>query len=93
MRSRVLRFLARVARSAEEAGDAAAAAEGFQRFIEVDELNESLHRQLMLCFQRSGALSQGLAVYERLRALLAARSKLMPSPETQALYANMKASA
>jgi LuxR family transcriptional regulator, maltose regulon positive regulatory protein len=91
-RARVLRFLARAARSWEEAGAPQAAAECYLRCIEADELCEPLYRALMLCFQRNGEPHEALAVYERLRATLSARQKVMPSPETQALYANLKSS-
>jgi LuxR family maltose regulon positive regulatory protein len=87
----VLRFLSRIARGWEEAGTPEAAADCLLRFVEVDELCEPLYRQLMLCYQRSGARVEAVAVYERLRTILSARQKLMPSPETQALYATLKA--
>jgi DNA-binding SARP family transcriptional activator len=45
----------------------------------------------MLCYQRTGARVEAVAVYERLRTILSARQKLMPSQETQALYASLKA--
>jgi ATP/maltotriose-dependent transcriptional regulator MalT/DNA-binding SARP family transcriptional activator len=91
LRARVLRFISRIARGWEEAGMPAAAADCLLRFVEVDELSEPLYRQLMLCYQRSGAPVEAVAVYERLRTILSARQKLMPSPETQALYATLKA--
>jgi DNA-binding SARP family transcriptional activator len=91
LRARVLRFLSRIARGWEEAGTPEAAADCLLRFVEVDELCEPLYRQLMLCYQRSGARVEAVAVYERLRTILSARQKLMPSPETQALYATLKA--
>ena len=91
LRARVLRFVSRIARGWEEAGMPAAAADCLLRFVEVDELSEPLYRQLMLCYQRSGAPVEAVAVYERLRTILSARQKLMPSPETQALYATLKA--
>jgi ATP/maltotriose-dependent transcriptional regulator MalT/DNA-binding SARP family transcriptional activator len=91
LRARLLRFLARIARGWEEAGTPEAAADCLLRFVEADELCEPLYRQLMLCYQRTGARVEAVAVYERLRTILSARLKLMPSPETQALYATLKA--
>ena len=91
IRGRLLRFLARIARGWEEADAPAAAVDGYLRFIEADELCEPLYRQLMLCYQRSAAPVEAVAAYERLRTILAARLKAMPSPETQALYASLKA--
>ena len=90
LRARLLRFLARIARGWEEAGAPEAAADCLLRFVEADELCEPLYRQLMLCYQRTGARVEAVAVYERLRTILSARQKLMPSPETQALYASLK---
>jgi DNA-binding SARP family transcriptional activator len=45
----------------------------------------------MLCYQRRGEHAEALSTYERLRTLLSARLKVMPSPETQAVYANLLA--
>jgi DNA-binding SARP family transcriptional activator len=90
LRARLLRFLARIARGWEEARAPEAAADCLLRFVEADELCEPLYRQLMLCYQRTGARVEAVAVYERLRTILSARQKLMPSPETQALYASLK---
>jgi DNA-binding SARP family transcriptional activator len=90
VRARLLRFIARIARGWEEAGEPHVAADCYLRFIEADELCEPLYRQLMLCHQRSGAPVEGVAAYERLRTILAARLKSMPGAETQALYASLK---
>jgi DNA-binding SARP family transcriptional activator len=90
-RSRILRLLARVARGLEEAGDPQAAMDCYLRFIEADELYEPLYRHLMQSLQRRGETAEAVATYERLRTLLAARTKSMPSPEAQALYASLKA--
>lgn len=91
LRAKLLRFLARIARGWEEAGAPEAVADCLLRFVEADELCEPLYRQLMLCYQRTGARVEAVAVYERLRTILSARQKLMPSQETQALYASLKA--
>jgi LuxR family transcriptional regulator, maltose regulon positive regulatory protein len=90
VRARLLRFIARIARGWEEAGAPEMAADCYLRFIEADELCEPLYRQLMLCHQRSGAPVEGVAAYERLRTILSARLKSMPSAETQALYVSLK---
>lgn len=91
VRARLLRFLVRVTRGWEQADAPQAAADCLLRFIETDEVYEPLYRQLMLCYQRSGAPIEAIATYERLRTILATRLKQMPSPETQALYASLKA--
>jgi DNA-binding SARP family transcriptional activator len=85
-----LRFLARVARASEETEAPEAATDTYLRFIEADELCEPLYRNLMQCFQRSGATIDALTTYERLRTILATRLKTMPSAETQSLYASLK---
>jgi DNA-binding SARP family transcriptional activator len=43
----------------------------------------------MLGYQRAGDPAEARAVYERLRATLAAKAKTMPSAETQAVYAGL----
>jgi DNA-binding SARP family transcriptional activator len=43
----------------------------------------------MRACQRSGDLAEARATYERLRAILANRLKVMPSAETQAVYAEL----
>ncbi|HUN70143.1 MAG TPA: BTAD domain-containing putative transcriptional regulator [Burkholderiales bacterium] len=88
-RSRLLRCLARVARSWEEVGQPDAAADCYQRFIDADPLYEAPYRNLMLSYQRCGNPSEARATYERLRTLLGAKLKVMPSPETQAVYAGL----
>jgi ATP/maltotriose-dependent transcriptional regulator MalT/DNA-binding SARP family transcriptional activator len=90
LRARLLRFLARIARGWEEARAPAIAADCYTRFIEADELCEPLYRQLMLCLQRNGSTAEAAAAYERMRTIFSARLKSMPSPEMQALYANLR---
>ena len=90
MRSRLLRFLARAVKGCEQSGALQEAVDCLTRFIDADELYEPLYRQLMLCYQRIGAPMEAVATYERLRTILSARLRTMPSPETQALYATLK---
>jgi LuxR family maltose regulon positive regulatory protein len=89
IRSRLLRCLTRVGRSWEETGKPEAAVDCYLRCIDADELCEPIYRSLMLCYQRRGEPAEALATYERLRTVLAARLKIMPSPETQAIYASL----
>lgn len=91
VRARLLRCLARVAHQWEETGNTEAAADCYLRLIEADPLFEAPYRNLMLCLQRGGEQREARAVYERLRTLLSMRLKLMPSPETQAIYAGLGA--
>jgi DNA-binding SARP family transcriptional activator len=89
VRARLLRCLARVARQWEETGDREAAADCYLRLIEADPLFEAPYRNLMLCYQRANDTIEARATYERLRTILSMRLKLMPSPETQAVYAGL----
>ena len=43
----------------------------------------------MLSYQRRGDHAEALSTYERLRTVLAARLKVTPSPETQAVYTGL----
>jgi two-component SAPR family response regulator len=93
IRARLHRCLARVARRWEEAKQSESAADCYLRFIEADNLFEAPYRNLMLCYQRSGDLVEARATYERLRTILAARLKAVPSQETQAVFAGLGAPA
>jgi DNA-binding SARP family transcriptional activator len=90
-RARVLRSLSRVSRQREDAGDGDAAAEFFQQLIEADDLFEAPYRYLMQCLQRRGEASEARSAYERLRTVLSTKLKVMPSAETQAVYAGLGA--
>jgi len=93
IRSRLLRCLGRVARRHEEAGQREAAVDCYLRIIEADALFEAPYRSLMQCYQRGADPSEARATYERLRTVLSTRLKIMPSPETQAVYASLGAPA
>ena len=85
----LLRSLSRLARQREEAGHADAAAECYLQLIEADDLFEAPYRHLMQCLQRCGEASEARGAYERLRTVLSTRLKVMPSAETQAVYASL----
>jgi DNA-binding SARP family transcriptional activator len=53
-------------------------------------LCEAFYRNLMLCHQHHGETSEALAIYERLRAVLAARLRTAPSAETQAIREGLR---
>jgi len=89
IRARLLRTLTRAARDWEDAGRPDAAADCYLRLIDADPMYEPTYRHLMLSYQRGGDLAEARAVYERLRTLLSAKSKSMPSAETQAVYASL----
>lgn len=90
-RARLLRSLSRLARQREEAGEGNAAAECYVQLIEADDLFEPPYRYLMQCLQRCGEASEARGAYERLRTVLATKLKVMPSAETQAVYASLGA--
>ena len=90
LRARLLRALTRVARRWEESGRSDAAVDCYLRCIDADELCEAFYRNLMLCYQRHGDLAEAQATYARLQAVLAARLRSAPSPETQAIHASLR---
>ena len=90
-RARLLRSISRVSRQREDAGEGDAAAEFYQQLIEADDLFEAPYRYLMQCLHRRGESSEARSAYERLRTLLSTKLKVMPSAETQAVYASLGA--
>ncbi len=90
LRARLLRTLARVARHWEPSGRGEIAVDGYLRCIDADEQCEAFYRNLMLCYQRQGNPGEALATYARLQAVLAARSKSVPSAETEAIRAGLR---
>ena len=66
-----------------------AAIDCYLRCIDADGLCEAFYRNLMLCYQRRGEQAEALSTYERLRTVLSTRLKIMPSPETQSVYAGL----
>jgi DNA-binding SARP family transcriptional activator len=88
-RARLLRALTRVSRQREDAGESDAAAECYQQIIEADDVFEAPYRYLMQCLQRRGEASEARSAYERLRTVLSTKLKMMPSAETQAVYAGL----
>jgi DNA-binding SARP family transcriptional activator len=89
IRGKLLRCLTRVARWWEDNGMPEAAIDCYLRCIDADGLCEAFYRNLMLCYQRRGERAEALATYERLRTVLSTRLKVMPSPETQAVYTTL----
>ncbi len=90
LRSRLLRTLTRVGRRWEEGGHRDRAVDCYQRCIDADEMCEAFYRSLMLCHQRQGEVAEALATYDRLRAVLAARLRSEPSPETQSIRDSLR---
>jgi len=57
-----------------------------RRGLEMDDLREKFHRQLMRAYTLSGRRSQALAQYQRCAEILERELSTRPSPETTALY-------
>jgi len=87
----LLRSVSKVSRQREEAGEGDAAADCYQQLIEADDLFEAPYRYLMQCLHRRGDASEARSAYERLRTVLSTKLKMMPSAETQAVYASLGA--
>lgn len=85
LRTKLLRTVARAARSWEQAGAQETAEDCYARIIDSDPLFEAAYRNLMLCYQRLGNVAELRATYERLCVTLAARLKTRPSAETDAI--------
>jgi DNA-binding SARP family transcriptional activator len=92
LRMRLLRCVTRAAKRSEDAGRHDAAADWYLRCIEADPLFEAPYRNLMLSYRRAGDAVEARATYERLRTILSARLQAAPSPETQAVFAELRAS-
>jgi DNA-binding SARP family transcriptional activator len=90
VRAKLQRGLARAARWWEDAGKPEVAADYYLRLIDADELYEPCYRNLMAHYQRRGEHAEALSTYERLRTVLSTRLKVMPSPETQAVYTALR---
>ena len=91
LRSRLLRALTRAGRHWEEQGRGTSSIDAYIRCIDADQECEAFYRHLMLCYQRQGDSLEALATYERLQAVLSARQRGVPSAETQALFARLRA--
>jgi DNA-binding SARP family transcriptional activator/predicted ATPase len=64
-----------------------------QRLLALDSANEYAHRQRMRLLALDGQRSAALAQYETCRRILAETFGVDPAPETQALYAQIRAGA
>ena len=62
------------------------AIEWFRRALEVDELREDVHRQIMLCYKEAGRRSEAILQYRRCREVLLRELGVEPSDETEALF-------
>ena len=67
------------------------AIEAFGRLVKLEPWYEAAHRHLMLAYSRTGNFSRALAQYEQCRTALEAELGVSPMPETDALYARIRA--
>jgi LuxR family maltose regulon positive regulatory protein len=93
LRDRLLRAIGDAARYCEHARRWEDAANLYRSGIELDSLNESLYRGLMLCHQQLGDHSEALQAYRRCRDLLTSFLGVPPNAKTQALYHSVRARA
>lgn len=89
-RERAAEVALRLADAAGAAGDADAAVAWTRRALIEVRLRESVHRALMRRLAAAGERAEALAVYARLRALLAAEFGTPPSEESRALAAELR---
>jgi LuxR family maltose regulon positive regulatory protein len=90
LRDRMLQAIRDAARECEHARRWEDAANLYRSGIELDLLNESLYRGLMLCHQEIGDHSEALQAYRRCRELLTRFLGIAPSAKTQALYHSVR---
>ena len=83
IKSRYLRLVRTLGTWLEQMGQWGLAIEIYERGLEVDNLTESLYRQLMLCHQQQGEHAEALRVYRRCRDLLSIVLGLAPSERTE----------
>jgi LuxR family maltose regulon positive regulatory protein len=90
LRDRLLRAIRDAARECERARRWEDAANMFRSGLELDSLNEGLHRGLMLCHHELGDHSEALQAYRRCRELLTRFLGIAPNAKTQALYHSVR---
>ena len=73
------------------AGNHQAAVTAFRRAIEHEPLNESAHRELMMCWAQLGETARAVRHYSELTALFKAQVGVPPAAETTALYERLAA--
>ena len=73
-------------------GDATGAVAAAERIIQLDPLREDGQRRMMLAYLRAGRRSDAIRQYSTFRNLLRQELDALPSPETDALLREVKAS-
>ncbi|MGB3399749.1 MAG: BTAD domain-containing putative transcriptional regulator, partial [Candidatus Deferrimicrobiaceae bacterium] len=83
LRTSFLHCISELGRHWEGAGKWEQAIECYGRGLKAEGPSEEFFRRLMICYQRLGRNSEGLAVYHRCRKTLAKAFGRVPSPETE----------
>lgn len=90
---RALTALSNLAAYHEHRADFEAALRSCERQLALDPWREEAHQQMMRILVRSGQRSAALAQYESCRRILAQELGVEPSPETRALYEQIRTGA
>ncbi len=89
LKSAFLSGIRAAANSHEEQGEWEKSLEFHQRGLEIDDLQEDFYRGVMTCCRRLGRRADALSVYERCKHTLSSVLKITPSPQTEALRAEI----
>ncbi|MBK6005008.1 hypothetical protein JJB11_02785 [Ramlibacter ginsenosidimutans] len=86
LRRHQLNALWRLVEVCEHSGDFAEGIRWALGILEIDDVREDVHRELMRLYLRAGQRALALRQYERCRSILRRQLAIVPMPETQALY-------
>lgn len=86
LRNRYVRTACDIAHFWQKAGDTERAVDYLHRVLDMDDLAESVYRQLMQCYVDLGRFADAVEGYARCRSVLAARLGVEPSLETRGIY-------
>lgn len=84
-----LRAVLKLGQSRQTQGAFEHAIELYQNALEHDDLQESLHQRLLVCYAETGRRADGLRAYERCRKRLQEALGVTPSAQTEALRAQL----
>jgi len=93
LRRHQLNALGRLVQASVRAGDIDGGIGFAQRIVEIDELREDAHRDLMRLHMLAGQRALALRQYETCRQILRRELSIVPMPQTQALYQEIADSA
>ncbi len=92
LKGKFIRLIGRLGNYYEQAGQWEHVVECYQKALEVDDLQEEFYRRLMLSHHKIGRHFEALAIYNRCRNILSSVLGIEPSPETEAVRKNIRAS-